>query len=167
LAKILSKASLTVLWGYAVELILAICLSVLIWLIWDKPTIDHFFELTISDWLTVTSQVLFPAGVAIWITYVNLETTEFGDYLNHAGVEKAYSAAFVLPSAVFFLTSTVMIAYKGSSIAMLSYASVFLLTYSLAMVFSLISNTAAVIRLYRRFKIEIERERRKEMDKKR
>ena len=137
----------------------------LIWLIWDKPSIDQFFERTISDWLTITSQVLFPAGVAIWITYVNLETTEFGDYLNHTGVEKAYSAAFVLPSAIFFLTSVVLVAYKGSKIAILSYASVFLLAYSLAMAFSLISNTAAVIRLYRRFKIELERERRKEMDK--
>lgn len=165
MAKILSKQSLAVLWGYAVELVLAVCVSVLIWLVWDKPIVDGFFEQTISDWLTITGQVLFPAGVAIWITYVNLESSEFGDYLRHVGIEKAYSAAFVLPSVIFFLTSIVLITYKGTKTVTLSYASVFLLAYSLAMVFSLISNIAAVIRLYRQFKIELEREKRKEAGK--
>lgn len=150
-----------VLWGYAVELALAVCVSVWIWLVWGKASVEDFFELTASDWLTITGQVLFPAGVAIWITYVNLEASDFGDYLRHVGVEKAYSAAFILPSMAFFLTSVVLIAYKGSKTGALLYASVFLLAYSLAMVFSLISNTAAVIRLYRQFKIELDREKRK------
>lgn len=158
MAKILSRSSLTVFWGYAVELALAVGISVFVWLLWDMPIIGGFFEQTVSDWLTVTGQVLFPAGVAIWITYVNLESSEFGDYLRHAGVEKAYSAAFVLPSTIFFLTTVVLIAYKGSKAAPLLYASVFLLSYALAMVFSLVSNITAVVRLYRQFQIALERE---------
>ncbi len=165
MAKTLSKQSLAVLWGYTVELALAFFVSVLVWLVWDKPIVDRFFEHTSSDWLTITGQVLFPAGVAIWITYVNLQSSEFGDYLRHVGVEKAYSAAFVLPSVVFFLTSIVLITYKGTKSVTLSHASVFLLAYSLAMVFSLISNTAAVIRIYRQFTIELERQKRRENGK--
>lgn len=157
--KVLSKASLAILWGYAAELVLAAAITGLVLAFWDHASIDSFLAKTISDWLTVTGQVLFPAAVAIWITYVNLESSEFGDYLRHEKVEGAYSLAFRLPAIVFFSATIVLVVYRGVTIQPLLYVAVFLLSYSLALVLSLVSNVTAVIRLYRHFKIELECER--------
>lgn len=69
------------IWGFAVEVALGALIFLCVLFFTEEAARTKFLRDTATDWLAVSGQVLFPAAVAIWITYVNIESSSFGDYL--------------------------------------------------------------------------------------
>lgn len=149
------------LWGSLVELTFGVVLFVAVTMFIDEPVRVAFFRETASDWLAVTGQVLFPAAVAIWITYVNIESTSFGDYLRYQGAARAFHLGFIYPSLVFFVTTIFLIVAKGTKFLFMPDLAVFLLAYCVAVFLAMVLNVATVIRLYGAFRMELEKEQRR------
>lgn len=142
-------------WAIAVEVVGASVCFLFIRLIWSTDTLCSFLALTVGEWLTVMSQVLFPAGIAVWLTVVNITGGAFGDYLRFSGNDKLLSTAFVFPVVLFAMTSVWLIVAKGAPSEISALIAYFLLAYSGIVFVTLITNLAAVIRLYGGFRVEI------------
>lgn len=149
------------LWGAFTELTFGVVLFIVIYLITDDPLRSSFVRDTASDWISVTGQVLFPAAVAIWITYVNIESSQFGDYLRYVKAAGPLHFGFAYPSLVFLATTIVLIFTKGTKLAFMPNVAVFLLLYSTAVFFVMVLNVASLLRLYGGFRAELAREQNK------
>lgn len=147
-----------VIWGALVEIAFGLVLSTLAFLFVDDVQRISFLKETVSDLLSVTGQVLFPAAVAIWITYVNIESTSFGDYLRFKRAAQVFHLGFVYPCLVFFATTVSLIVFKGTKFMIFAELVVFLLAYCIAVFFTMVLNVATVMRLYGAFRVELEKE---------
>jgi len=146
-------------WGSLVELAFGASLGAAFCVLTaDQARLDFMRE-SASDWLTVTGQVLFPAAIAIWITYVNLESTTFGGYLRYRNVSGAFHFSFVYPAFVFFGTTVMLIFVKGTQVFWIPNAAIFLLGYSAAVFLAMVLNVTTLMRLYGTFRMELELER--------
>jgi len=147
-----------VIWGALVEVVFGIVLSTIAFLFVDEPERISFLKETVSDLLSVSGQVLFPAAVAIWITYVNLESTSFGDYLRFKRAAQVFHLGFIYPCLVFFATTASLIVLKGTKFTMFADLVVFLLAYCIAVFLTMVLNVATVMRLYGAFRVGLEKE---------
>lgn len=147
-----------VIWGALVEIAFGLVWSTLAFLFLDDVQRISFLKETVSDLLSVTGQVLFPAAVAIWITYVNIESSSFGDYLRFKRAAQVFHLGFVYPCLVFFATTVSLIVFKGTKFMIFADLVVFLLAYCIAVFFTMVLNVATVMRLYGAFRVELEKE---------
>ena len=148
------------LWGAIVELIFGAVLFVALTMFIAEPIRVAFLRETATDLLAVTGQVLFPSAVAVWITYVNIESTSFGDYLRFQGAARAFHLGFIYPSLTFFATTVALIVIKGTKFLVMTDLVIFLLAYCVVVFFVMVLNVATVMRLYGAFRVELEREQR-------
>lgn len=146
------------LWGALIELAFGVAIFVATNLLADEPVRTAFVRNTASDWLAVTGQVLFPAAVAVWITYVNIESSSFGDYLRYRFAAGAFHFSFAYPGFVFFAATVSLIFTKGTELTWMPALSVFLLAYSMAVFVAMVLNVATVMRLYGAFRAEMAKE---------
>ena len=153
------------IWGAIIELIFGAVLFVALCLFVDEPARAAFLRETVSDLLAVTGQVLFPAAVAIWITYVNIESTNFGDYLRFQRAARVFHLGFIYPGFIFFATTVSLIVVKGTKFLVMTDLVMFLLVYCIAVFFTMVLNVATVMRLYGAFRVELEKEQRRVQDK--
>lgn len=151
-----------VIWGAFVEVAFGMVLATIAYLFIDESQRISFLKETVSDLLSVSGQVLFPAAVAIWITYVNIESTSFGDYLRFKRADQVFHLGFIYPCLVFFVTTISLIVFKGTKFTIFFDLVVFLLAYCIAVFFTMVSNVATVMRLYGAFRVELEKELRKD-----
>ena len=151
-----------VIWGALVEIVFGAALSTIAFLFVDEPQRISFLKETVSDFISVTGQVLFPAAVAIWITYVNIESTSFGDYLRFKRAAKIFHVGFIYPCLVFFATTISLIVFKGTKFMMFADLVVFLLAYCIAVFLTMVLNVATVMRLFGAFRVELEKELRRD-----
>ena len=151
-----------VIWGALVEIVFGIVLSTIVFLFFDEPQRISFLKETVSDLLSVSGQVLFPAAVAIWITYVNIESTSFGDYLRFKRAAQVFHIGFIYPCLVFFATTVSLIVFKGTKFTMFADLVVFLLAHCIAVFITMVLNVATVMRLYGAFRVELENELRRD-----
>lgn len=151
-----------VIWGALVEVVFGIVLSTIAFLFIDEAQRISFLKEAVSDLLAVTGQVLFPAAVAIWITYVNIESTNFGDYLRFKRAAQVFHLGFVYPCLVFFATTVSLIVFKGTKFTIFADVIVFLLAYCVAVFLTMVLNVATVMRLYGAFRVELENELRRD-----
>ena len=147
------------IWGFGVELALGALIFLCVLFFTEEAARAKFLRDTATDWLAVSGQVLFPAAVAIWITYVNIESSSFGDYLRYQKASQPFHLAFIYPAVVFFTTTLALIFAKGTAVTNLPAIAVFLLGYSSVVFVSMILNVTAVMRLYGAFRLIVERER--------
>lgn len=151
-----------VIWGAFVEIVFGMILATIAFLFIDEPQRISFLKETVSDLLSVSGQVLFPAAVAIWITYVNIESTSFGDYLRFKRAAQVFHLGFIYPCLVFFTTTVSLIVFKGTKFTLFADLVVFLLAYCIAVFFTMVLNVATVMRLYGAFRVELEKEHRRD-----
>ena len=144
--------------GVFVELLFGAILFFIVRMFTDEAPRVVFIRDTASDWIAVTGQVLLPASVAIWITYVNIESTNFGDYLRYRRAAGAFQFSFTYPCLVFFIATCSLIFTKGTKVSVMPDVSIFLMAYSVAVFFVMILNVGSVMRLYGAFRIEMEKE---------
>lgn len=147
-----------VIWGALVEVAFGALLFALAFISVDEPHRISFLRETVSDLISVTGQVLFPAAVAIWITYVNIESTNFGDYLRYQGATRVFHLSFIYPCLVFFTTTAFLIVIKGTKFLIFTDVVIFLLAYCIAVFFTMILNVASVMKLYGSFRVELAEE---------
>lgn len=147
------------LWGFAIELAFGIVILASAVIFTDDVMRTKFLRDTATDWLTVTGQVLFPASIAIWITYVNIESSSFGDYLRFKKESQPLHFTFAYPAVVFFVSTLSLIFLKGTSHGIFPNLALFLLSYSSAVFLSMIFNVTSIMRLYGAFRVLVERER--------
>ena len=151
-----------VIWGAFVEVVFGTVLATIVFLFVDEPQRISFLKETVSDLLSVSGQVLFPAAVAIWITYVNIESTSFGGYLRFKGAAHVFHLVFIYPCLVFFATTLTLIISKGTKFTIFTDLVIFLLAYCIAVFFTMVLNVATVMRLYGAFRVELENELRRD-----
>jgi len=149
--------------GAIVELFFGAVLFLVSKMFIDEASRATFIRDTAGDWMAVTGQVLLPASVAIWITYVNIESTNFGDYLRYRRATGAFQLSFIYPCFVFFAATVALIFTKGTRLSFLPSISIFLLMYSAAVFTAMVLNVASVMRLYGAFRIEFEKEKSKDI----
>ena len=153
------------LWGFAIELAFGIVILACAVIFTDDVVRIKFLRDTATDWLTVTGQVLFPASVAIWITYVNVESSRFGDYLRYRKASQPLHFTFAYPVVVFFVATLSLIFLKGTTLSIFPNLALFLLGYSGAVFLSMIFNVTSIMRLYGTFRGLVEREKQQDIGK--
>lgn len=152
------------LWGFAIELAFGVVILACAVIFTEDSVRTKFLRDTATDWLTVTGQVLFPASVAIWITYVNIESSSFGDYLRYRKANQPLHFTFAYPAVVFFVATLSLIFLKGTSHNVFPDLALFLLGYSGAVFLSMIFNVTSIMRLYGAFRTLVEREKQQDHD---
>ncbi len=129
------------MWGGLIELAFGLAIFVATSLLAEEQVRTAFIRSTATDWLAVTGQVLFPAAVAVWITYVNIESSSFGDYLRFRNAAGAFHFGFAYPAFIFFAATVSLIFTKGTVLAWMPSLSVFLLAYSTAVFVTMVGRT--------------------------
>lgn len=149
---------LNILWGYAVEVVAASIVHAIAIIAFGIPTITTFVHETCDEWNDL-SGILFSAALAVWLTFINIRGSLFGDYLAKKRGDDVYSRAFLTSMIVFFLTTVSMIFVRSIKANIVAHAALWLLVYSFLNLYSMIKNSTDIIKLYSAFKrgLEIER----------
>ncbi len=149
----MKKALLKTFWiAMAGELLFSALLFAAILLVFEQPSLLGFMVKTAGDWITIASQVFFPASIAIWITFVNLEATKFGEYLRHFGNDLTFRLSFIFPVLLFALTCFILVLYKGIESPILANLAIFAIVYSGVALFILVRNVTEFMRIYGEFR---------------
>ena len=130
------------------ELFFSSLLFIVILLSVEQPSLMSFMAKTAGDWITIASQVFFPASIAIWITFVNLEATKFGEYLRHFENDVTFRLSFISPVLLFAATCFVLVLYKGTESSVLANLALFAVVYSGVALFILVRNVTEFMRIY-------------------
>jgi hypothetical protein len=141
-------------WGYLIELVLAGLFYVMIWWLWGFAAIQTFLDKTATEWATLTG-ALFTASLAIWLTFVNIRATDFGDYLDSKRAVAVYSAAFITAMVVYLAGTICLIAVKGSSNIAVGRIGLGLMLYGGINLVTLVRNATGLVRLYGIFRREL------------
>lgn len=137
------------------EPLLAVLLTYLICTTFQSSVLSEFFKATVGDLLTILSQVMFPASVAVWISYVNIISGKFGDYIRHRGELEAFNWLFLVPIVVFAITSIALVFLRYSPGGFVATASLFLIVLSTLNLVTLVLNLTTIVRLYGAFRDEL------------
>src|SRR4051794_2247930 len=93
-----------IIWGYLSEMLLAAALYGLnFWLV-GSASISFFIQKTGVAWANFTG-VLFAASLTVWVAFINITATDFGEYLRKKNVYFVYSIAFVTALLSFFAST--------------------------------------------------------------
>ena len=149
------KESWTVLWGYAIEVFGAATLHVLALLLAGVSGLTRFIQDTADEWNDLTG-ILFSAALAIWLTFINLRGSIFGDYLAKQRGDSVYSRAFLTALISFFLATVSLILCKGVSNHFASHIAFFLIIYSGINLVSMVKNATDLVKLYSAFNRSVE-----------
>jgi hypothetical protein len=154
------KATWTILWGYAVEIIGTGAVYGLALACVGGTQLTKFVQDTADEWNDLTG-VLFSAALAIWLTFINIRGSLFGDYLARMRGDAVYSRAFLTAMLSFFLATVMLIACKGTKLDAPSHAAFALLVYSGINLASMVGNATDMVKLYSAFNRAVEMERTK------
>lgn len=141
----------SIVWGYLVELMLSGLLYAGAWWLWGFSAIHAFIEKTASEWAALTG-TLFAASLAIWLTFVNIRATSFGDYLDRQRAVGVYSAAFVTAMVVHLAATICLITAKGSQEMVVAQVALALMLYGGINLITLIRNASGLVTLYSTFR---------------
>lgn len=144
------------LWTYIGEFLLSILIVVGFSICFGIHNIVTFIGKTNDEWFSLAGQVLFPASVAIWVTYTNIAQSKFGDYLTYCKQEKYFHLAFIAPMCVQLITTIVIILNKGIINDYLKLIAGVLICYSLINLLTMIRNVTIFVKLYRKFLAEVD-----------
>lgn len=139
-----------IVWGYVSELVLSGLTYGLLRVFFSGEDLRAFTVSTANEWNDLTG-ILFSAALAIWITFVNIRSMPFGEYLHRIGAETHITVAFICAMAVFFcatLTLTTCTAVKRPEPA---HVALFLLIYSIINLYTLIKNSTLLVKLYGKY----------------
>lgn len=145
---------LSITWAYVVEFILCVLVFVGIALVWDRTAVTRFIHDTAASWVELTV-TLFAASLAVWLTFVNIRATEFGDYLDQRESVGVYSTALIASMIVHFTSTVLMILNVGIQNAVVAGAGLFFLIYGVVNLLTLVRNSTGLIRLYSTFRREL------------
>ncbi len=144
--------------GYAIEFIGTAAAYGLIRVVWNGKQVTDFVHATCDEWNDLTG-ILFSAALAVWLTFINIRGSLFGDYLAREQGDAVFSRAFLTAMIGFFLATASMIVTRGIKSDYMAHAAMLLLIYSGFNLVSMMSNATDLIKLYSEFKrvLEIEK----------
>lgn len=151
------KRQWTIAWGYVIEIIGSAVVYGCTVLCFGVQRVTNFIQDTADEWNDLTG-ILFSASLAIWLTFINIRGSLFGDYLARKRGDMVYSRAFLTAMIACFVATVLLIACKGMSNAMITHLAFALLICSAINLVSMIKNATDLVRLYSAFKRELETE---------
>jgi len=113
--------------------------------------VAEFVHVTAASWANLTG-VLFAASLTVWIVFVNMAATEFGDYLRLQNDYRAYYVAFVFPMFVLFGATCLLIISVAQVPVAVSNVAMGLLIYAVINVVTLVKNATGIVDLQATFK---------------
>lgn len=144
-----------VIWGYAVELICALSVEVVLVLCISTEKLVEFVSKTALAWATLTG-LLFGVALAIWIVLFQVATTRFGDWLERRGALRVYSAAFVTAAGVYgSATALLILASYGSVLRSVIYVALFGLLLAIINTYTVIRNGMDLLHLQATFRARL------------
>ena len=149
---------MTIFWGYAIEIIASTVVHGIAITAFGIPAITAFVQETCDEWNDL-SGILFSAALAVWLTFIIIRGSLFGEYLAKHRSDDVYSRAFLTSMIVFFLMTVAMIFARGIKSNIVAHVSLWLLIYSFLNLYSMIKNSTDIIRLYSAFKRGLDTER--------
>lgn len=141
----------TIIWGYLAELVFVAVLYIVARVVWESSEIAVFLKDTAGEWAALTGTV-FAASFAIWLTFVNIRASEFGDYLDSKDAIGVYSTAFVTAIVVQLGATVSLIIVRGTASEAVAHVSLCLLFYAGVNLLTLIRNATGLVGLYGAFK---------------
>lgn len=152
------KVDWAIVWGYAIEIIGAGAVYGFTLLCAGFQPLSKFMQDTADEWNDLTG-ILFSAALAIWLTFINIRGSLFGDYLARKGGDAVYSRAFLTAMIAYFMSTVALITCKGIKYEAVSHIAFSLLIYSGINLVSMVKNATDLVRLYSAFNrgLEIER----------
>ncbi|MEW4568019.1 hypothetical protein AB1L88_09150 [Tautonia sp. JC769] len=152
------KISWAIFWGYAVEVIGTAAMYGLARVFVSIEQLSAFIQSTWAEWNDLTG-ILFSAALAVWLTFINIRGSLFGDYLARKQDDRVYSRAFLTAMIAFFFATAALNMVGGIKNDIMAHAAFILLIYSTFNLFSMMKNATDLIRLYSAFKKQVEIER--------
>ena len=146
---------LSVIWAYAKEPLLVGLVMGILLAIAGSPPIEDFVEKTGSQWANFTG-LLFAASVAVWISYVNITASAFGEYLRTKGALLVYSNAFASALVIFFVSTAILIISTAFKSSIIADAAMFMLIYSTVNLMTMVRNGSGLVRMYALYKAKEE-----------
>ena len=133
--------------GYINIIVLTILLIVILHMIWSGKNIIDFINNTATEWASLAG-IIFTVSIAMWLTYVNVSATEFGDYLRLKKAAEHYSNALLFQIIVHFTTTVMLIIALGVSNSLIATISMYLLMFSLVNIITMMNNARDLMKLY-------------------
>ena len=157
----MKKEKLLVLLAYFSEILLSVLMTFAMFHFLSENVIGDIIGKGASEWANLLG-VLFGASVAIWLTFVNLSSTEFGKFLHYKKVYSIFNWGFIFTSITYFIGMICFILTKGlTNSKPLTEITVFVLIYGFINLYTLIKNTSDLIKIYHEFSRTFDREIRK------
>ncbi len=158
------KRRLLVWWAYAVEIMAALGLHLVLGIVFGFGPLASFIQRSARDWATLEG-VLLAAALVIWGVYFNFMSSDFGDYLRWDGSERVFRVAFTFAVFIQLVAAVLMIVAANlfapgsmGSISEAGYGLVHLAFFALLLALinipTLFTNTLVLLSLRRAFLVE-------------
>lgn len=137
----------TKVWTYAVEVVAASLICVLLWLTAGADRMRQWQIEKKSD-LLVSIGIAVGVSAAIFAAYFGLLSTNFGRRLRKHNAAAEYATAFAYPMLLLVLAAVVLECLGTDAGPTLSRAATFLLIYSCVNCVTMIRNVIGLVRLW-------------------
>lgn len=140
-----------IVWAYAIELIAAALIMLLLGLLIGTPTMMTFIVDTANDFATVFSGVMLAAALGFLWTLYSKSDTDFYQWLESKGAFAVYLHACMYAVAVYALSACSLITIKHVKSNGFMWATFFLLILAVLNLYTLIKNVCDLMRLTAKF----------------
>jgi len=134
-------------WVYAVEVIAAGLICLLLWLWLGEQAIAKWQVEKRTDLLVFTG-VALGLSAAVFAAFFGILATDFGKKLRIRGVAVEYASAFAFPLILLIMTAATLEFLANDSGSALSRAVTFALCYSCLNCVTMVRNVLGVVRLW-------------------
>lgn len=143
--------SVTIAWGYVVEIALTGAVYLLLRTIWTKAELMDFVSATWAAWAGLTGGLL-ALGVAVFCTFAQLVVGEFGDWLVSRRADHIFRGAFAYVILVFFVATALLILADYTRNVVIAHLALAGIVYSAINLYSLLRNALDLLRLNHAFR---------------
>lgn len=137
--------------GYGLELLKAAACAGLLAFAFGPGAVAGYMVKTADEWNDVTG-LLFSVSIAIWLAYINIKSSSFGDYLVRRGDARVYDYAFTFPMPVLAATTVALISCRAATSSVIPLSAFALLVYSGFNTWNLVRNAAGFVALNSRYR---------------
>lgn len=144
------KKFILISWGYIVEIILAILVVVLI-----RVTVEKYINIAYIlgkiDLLIGGIIAVLSAKIAIFIYYLTLVASDFGDYLMFKRANSLYKNAFLYSMLIDLLSITSVITWNTLNNINIFRVTLFFIILTILTLFTMLQNLFEIVNLYNKF----------------
>lgn len=137
----------TVWWAYAVEIIAASAVLLLLIMVFPIGNIEEFFKTAALDIATLFGAVMFAAALAYFGTFFSKADTPFYRWLDEKNAFNTYLYATAYTVAISFFSTASLLIAKHVQSTLATLVAIFFLILAIINLYTLVSNVMGLMQL--------------------